>query len=75
MWAETVNTGDLITSGLSVDGASASWKEIEVVTGGSVEVSTQGAQFHNASGNLQSITYVTGATFKPKTAYIKYLGG
>lgn len=59
----------------TLEGVDCSWKEIEVVTGGSVEVSTQGAQFHNASGNLQSITYVTGATFKPKTAYIKYLGG
>lgn len=64
-----------VNASLSVGGKTSSWKGIEVVTGGSVEVSTQGAQFHNATGTLQTITYVTGATFKPKTTYISYLGG
>ena len=78
VWAETVNTGDLITSAVSVDGTSASWKSIDVVTGGYVQITTATTPpFYNAEGTLvtPSVEYVKSATFVPTTKTIKYLGG
>lgn len=77
VWAEIVNTGDLITSLLSVDGTSATWQEIEVMTGGYVSTETATTPpFFNASGTQVSagLTYVKSASFVPTTTTIKYLG-
>lgn len=60
----------------TLEGKACSWKGIEVVTGGSVNVTrTLSPYFYDSSNTLTTISYVTDATFVPKTSYITYLGG
>lgn len=77
VWAETVNTGDLIASVLSLDGSSATWQSKDVVTGVDYQVETATTPpFYNAQGTLvaQGLTYVKQVIITPKKETINYIG-
>lgn len=72
---EYLNCYDVSTAGLTVNGTEAVWKEAEVCTGGQVNVTRElSPYFYDSGGTLQTISYVTAATFVPYTTTIKYLG-
>lgn len=75
VWAEGVNTGDLTTSGLRVNGSDASWKGGTVVTGiGTVSQSKRFLNVMLADGSTTQLDIVTDVSITPSTAYIEYLG-